>query len=354
LVPSRARKLIIGFLKYGVSLGILAYLVWDAQRDATFARLVAEPKHWGLLTAACGLCTFAAMLTIVRWYILVRALDIPFDPRDAFRLWFLGYLFNFISFGAVGGDVIKAFLLAKEQPNHRAESVATVLVDRIIGLYALLVLASCAILAFGQLNSSRADVVGICRATLITTIAMTAVLALLMLPAMARWTSVPKILWSEKLAHIVRRMVGALAIYRRRPRALVGSMAYSIVVHVATTLGFYLIARGLPGASPTLSEHLVIVPITLSTGVLPLPGGIGALEGALDFLYQAMSANPVPQNQGLLVALVYRVITIVIALVGLVFYLMHRRELSDALHDAEAEEAAAEQELEQTQRVAMS
>ncbi|HWA96947.1 MAG TPA: lysylphosphatidylglycerol synthase transmembrane domain-containing protein [Pirellulales bacterium] len=343
----RIRKLGIGLLQYGVSLSILAYLVWDAQRDETFSRLIDEPKHWGLLGAAFALCMFSSLLTIVRWYVLVRALDIPFDPRNAFRLWFLGYLFNFISFGAVGGDVIKAFLLAREQPNHRAEAVATVLIDRVIGLYALLLLASCSIIGFGAFASPQSQVRVICQATLLVTLLMTAGLTVLMLPVVARWTDVPKVLWSEKLAHVVRRMVGALAIYRRRPMALVQALLYSFAVHIATTIGIYLIALGLPGASPTFAEHLVIVPMTLATGVLPLPGGLGAFEGALDFLYQAVSAGQtVAPRQGLLVALVFRVITIVIALVGVVFYIMNRRELAEALARAESEEAAAEEELE--------
>ena len=48
--------------------------------------------------------------------------------------------------GVVGGDLLKAWLLAREQHGHRAESLASVIVDRLIGLYVLLVVASVAIL----------------------------------------------------------------------------------------------------------------------------------------------------------------------------------------------------------------
>ena len=76
-------------------------------------------------------------MTFVRWYLLVRALQLQFRLVDAFRLGFLGYLFNFVVVGSVGGDLFKAIFIAREQPGRRAEAVATVLVDRIVGVYAL-------------------------------------------------------------------------------------------------------------------------------------------------------------------------------------------------------------------------
>ncbi len=58
----------------------------------------------------------AVSLTFVRWYLLVRALGLHFRLLDAFRLGFLGYLFNFVSVGSVGGDLFKAIFIAREQP----------------------------------------------------------------------------------------------------------------------------------------------------------------------------------------------------------------------------------------------
>ena len=65
-------------------------------------------------------------------------LHLPFRLRDAFRLGFLAFLLNFVSVGAVGGDLFKAFFIARDQPGRRTEAVATVVVDRLVGFYALL------------------------------------------------------------------------------------------------------------------------------------------------------------------------------------------------------------------------
>gem|GEM_PF-3826882 len=107
----------------------------------------------------------------------------------------------------------------------------------------------------------------------------------------------------------------------------------SLGTHTLFTLTIYAIACGLPGEHPSLIQHFVIVPISSSAAATPLPlGALGAFEYVLDFLYKAVSDN----SQGLLVALGYRLLTVVIAMVGACFYLTSRREVSAVLHEAEA------------------
>src|SRR5262249_13835966 len=76
------------------------------------------------------------LLTFVRWYVLVRAQGLPFKLSDALRLGMAGFFFNSFLPGAVGGDILKAMFLAREQ-SRRAVAVATVVMDRVIGLWAL-------------------------------------------------------------------------------------------------------------------------------------------------------------------------------------------------------------------------
>ena len=143
------KKILIALIKYSISFAILGYLFYAASSDESFTELRESPKNWSLLCAAFLLMLVGVTSTIVRWHMLVRAIDLPFSVRDAFRLGFLGYLFTFLTLGVVGGDLLKAVFLARKQPGRRAEAVATVVVDRVIGLYALFVVATIAFLTFG-------------------------------------------------------------------------------------------------------------------------------------------------------------------------------------------------------------
>ena len=148
----RLKKVLISLLKYGLSLGIVGYLIYDAVSDDTFAQVRDQPKHWPF-SSGLDIVLAATCLTFVRWYYLVRALDLPFRMADAFRLGFLGFLLNFVSLGSVGGDLFKAVFIAREQHGKRAEAVATVVIDRVIGLYVLFVVASVAALVTGLVAS---------------------------------------------------------------------------------------------------------------------------------------------------------------------------------------------------------
>lgn len=338
------KKTIFTLAKFGVSAGIIAYLVYDAQRDKTFSNLASQPKDWGLLAIAALACLVAVMLTFVRWYVLVRALDLPFSMKDAFRLGFLGYLLNFVSLGSVGGDLFKAVFVAREQPGRRAEAVATVVLDRVIGLYMLFVLATAAILATNQLNSSVEQIAVICKGTLVCTALGAAGIAVLLIPGVTQGTFSAFLQRLPRFGPLFGKLLGAIRIYRRRPGMLALSCALSVAVHSLSTLGIWLVAKGLPGEAPTLADHFVIVPLSMVTGVLPLPvNGLGAFEAVVAFLYQRIPVGlEVAEGRGLVVALGYRAITILIAMVGVCYYLASRREVAQMLKEAEREQAEEE------------
>jgi uncharacterized membrane protein YbhN (UPF0104 family) len=74
----------------------------------------------------------------------------------------------------------------------------------------------------------------------------------------------------------------------------------------------------------------------MATGVLPLPmAGLGAFEYVMDFYYQNVTSVATPVGFGLMVAFGYRVVTVAIAVIGVLFYLASRREVSEVLNEAE-------------------
>ena len=61
---------------------------------------------------------------------------------------------------------------------------------------------------------------------------------------------------------------------------------------------------------------------------------MGPFEVVLDFLYGRFGLP----HQGLIVALGYRIISVVIAFVGVCYYLGSRQEVAAVMHDEEAQE----------------
>ncbi|HEY6564421.1 MAG TPA: lysylphosphatidylglycerol synthase transmembrane domain-containing protein, partial [Pirellulaceae bacterium] len=134
-------RLIIQVL--GITL-VLACLGWQFTRlDASsFQRIRNGTVEWRYLAIGLSIFLVGVVVTFVRWYVLAQALSIELPLGSAIGLGFLGYLLQFVSLGTVGGDVFKAFLVAKDQPGRRSEVIASVVVDRLSGFLSLLLIAA--------------------------------------------------------------------------------------------------------------------------------------------------------------------------------------------------------------------
>lgn len=335
------KKALVTFSKVAVSLAIVAYLIWNSTRgdgnSNAFANLLTQPKNWSFFVAAWAVGTVAVVLTFVRWWYLVRAIDIPCRLRDALRIGFWGYLFNLAPLGIVGGDMVKAMMLAHEQTRHRGKSVASVLVDRVTGLYLLFALASVAIFATGFWSIPTPEIHFICQATIILTVVGTLGIAVIFVPAVLDGTLVRVLSRLPQIGHALGGLFDAVRMYRDKPKVLIVSSMMSVGVHCLFAASIYLIARGLMVDQISLGSHLVIVPLSNATGVLPLLAG--PFEFVLEFLYTHVplpAGAAVAVGQGLVIALCYRLITVLIAAAGAPYYFGNRAEVRDAMHDNES------------------
>lgn len=112
--PEPAWKKTLKFLlKFGVSAGILTYIVCTRDIKWQDFKLV---KPWCIVAAFFAIYTQLS-LTAVRWFTLLRAAGVKCSFREAFSLQMQGMFFSqFLPGGSVGGDVVKAGILATRTP----------------------------------------------------------------------------------------------------------------------------------------------------------------------------------------------------------------------------------------------
>jgi uncharacterized membrane protein YbhN (UPF0104 family) len=336
------KKKLVLIVKLTLSLSILAYVVIRAEEEdpALFANFLQRPKNWPMLLLAWASCMLAVLITLVRWYYLVRAIGLPFRLSDALRLGFLGYMFNLVSLGSVGGDLFKGVFIAREHPQHKAAAISTLIVDRMVGLLALLIVGAIAVSVVDL--PTDPDILVLRNASLIGTAVCAAVMGIMLLPGFSSGPLAEFFSGLPRVGPTFAQLFGAMRMYRRRPDVLIGTTVMSLGSHGLYIVGIYFLAIGLAsGQTASLAQHCVIVPLGWIAGALPLPlSSFGVFEGAIDYLYVHVAG--IVRGEGLLVALGYRVITIVIASVGMVFYLRSRREVAEVWQDAEREQESIE------------
>ena len=321
----------LGFIKWVVALGIVGYLGY--QNRGQFKRLYAEPIHWQFLIAAFVLCGSSIILTFYRWYLLVVALDFPFKFSDALRLGFLGYLFNYVAPGAVGGDAVKGGLMAREQKSRRTVAVATILLDRILGLMGLLIVGAGATLLVVDRIDHRNEIVAVLWGGSIVGLAGLVVML---------HSATPNSWWMKllikipKAGPIIADIADGISLYQTRRLIVILTVMLSVVGHFGIISSFYCCARAVAttAETPSYVTHLLLIPLAEIVGVIvPLPGGVGALEAAVQKSYELAGANA---GIGLLAVSAYRVTTILIAAIGAVYYFASKRQIQELLAEGHA------------------
>jgi len=331
------------WLKWPVALLLLAYLFYSNRHD--LARLAAGPISWFYLVVAFVLCTGAMMLTFYRWYLLVWAQDFPFTLRDALRLGYIGYLWGYVAPGSAGGDVVKAVMIAHEQKSRKGVAAATVLLDRILGVLALFMVGALATF-FQDQRLLHNGVIRFCVALLWTGSAGGVVGLIVMLhPAFPRSRILRRLVRLPKVGRLIGGLVNAVLLYQQRRAVLVVTVLISLVGHFATLSSFYYCALAINAgnAAPNYWTQLLLIPIAeLFAFIVPVPGGIGVLEGGVGKCYglanEALGVVGVTAAQavgaGVAAALANRMATIIIVAIGAGYYMTARSEIGQALTES--------------------
>jgi hypothetical protein len=346
-------KQIWEWLKWPVGLGLMVALGWMNREGLgqLFGRspegwpIVIVPIQWSYLAASVVLCTACCLLTFVRWYLLVWAQEFPFRFRDAVRLGFIGQFYSYFAPGIVGGDIVKAFIVAQGQTSRRAVAVATVLLDRVLGLLSLFILgAIMTLFATGLPEGSRANlIVGLLWGGALS--GLTGI-GVMLIPGVTRWRIVQSVTRLPVVGKTLGELIHGVGLYQSRPMVLVGSVLLGLVSHGALISGFYFGARSVAPWTPDLGQHFVFMPIaeTFATLVL-LPGSMGGLEGAAQYFYDVFSQGEVSskeaQSAGFIGAIIFRLVQLGISCVGYGYYLASRKEISAAIDANETPRAAA-------------
>src|SRR5262249_52542838 len=81
------------------------------------------------------------LLGVTRWRMVLRVHGLDLSFGRATEISFVAHFFNSFLLGSTGGDLLKAYYAARESHHKKTEAVVTVLVDRLLGLFAMLFFA---------------------------------------------------------------------------------------------------------------------------------------------------------------------------------------------------------------------
>lgn len=260
-----------------VSLLLLAWFLSGVDRHELLRVLVHAHGAWvGVSIASVGVTyTFRAW----RW----QALLPPISFRHSFRITVMGFTATNLLPGRLG-EILRPYLIARVEPVSMAAGLATVVIERLLDLAAIMLL-------FGVFLATTPVTVG---AEVKTAGVLASVVAVLSLGALVFFAGHPETLkrWAEAAtgrlpvrmrgaaSHFAHKLVDGLRVMRD-PRALVRAAFWSLLLWLSIAVTIWSSALALNLTLRFADTFLILMYLVVGVAV-PVPSGVGSYH----FMYQ--------------------------------------------------------------------
>jgi uncharacterized membrane protein YbhN (UPF0104 family) len=229
------------------------------------------------------------LLGVLRWRRVLAVQGLPLSLGRALEISFVAHFFNSFLLGSTGGDLMKAYYAARETRHKKPEAVMTVFVDRLIGLWAMLLFAGIMMVPNLDLLRDQDRV----RTLACVILAMRAGCTLLL--TLGFWGGVSRG-WSGARAWMKRlpkgdwleRSLDACRQFGRAPWFVFQTLGISMLLNAMCVFQLVLLSWGLDlNLSPW--ALCLIVPMIICISAVPItPSGLGVREN----LFVLMLATP--------------------------------------------------------------
>jgi uncharacterized protein (TIRG00374 family) len=311
---TRPRISVSALVRLAIAAALVGYLlrrsnpqdVWHALAHATTAPL--------LIAVALVLLDRAVMA--YRWFVLLGPLESQQLPPFAtiLRIFFVSTFVGTFLPASVGGDVVRAYSLS----NHgvsKADSMASVFVDRMLGVLSVLLMALVGITLARELAADRAVLLalavtaGACLVTAVLIFSNTADAMAEKVFARLPWA------WARR---VLASLFTSIRRYAAHHRALSHVLIGSIGVQVLRVVQAYYLGMAL-GITQPLITYFAFIPLILLIMFLPITAnGIGTSQAAFVWLFHKVGTS---SAEAFALSVLFVALGIVGNIPGAIFYI---------------------------------
>jgi uncharacterized protein (TIRG00374 family) len=336
---SHFKRYSLSLIKFVMVGGIIYWLFMSGKLDMSkVIEFFADPLVVGW--AVLNFIIAAVLLGAFRWYCLLRAAGSNLGYWKVLYIHWIGFFFNIVMPGAVGGDLVKAiYVIRNGQKISKTKVMMTVLLDRILGMSGLFLLGAVMV----AIDLRQVIEIPELRPLLLMLVGLIGGVILLFIFVMA---PAPKIMTQSRLfSSIVHtkllspavRIVEALRQYRDSPAALFGGVGISMFIQFMALTYCWYITRQLSVENVDFTRFSTIFPIGILVTAVPLaPGGIGVGHIAFEKLFMMAELK-----RGADMFNIYLLGNLCLSMTGIIPYLFYRREsIGELVETVQREEEA--------------
>ena len=284
-----------------------------------------------LITVSVVILLLLATLLIAsyKWWILLKNINYDIPYSMSYFLYTTGLFFNIFMPGSAGGDLVKGVYLFKfVKISQRTNALSTIIIDRLIGLHALLFLTFFSLIYLWEISFSIVEI-KIMLSIIIFLIFLIPILIFLLInysENLIKFTSKFHGKIQIKINEIISKLLISSQLYKGKIPILLYCYILSLINHFIQITCFFIIAIILFGDIIFLKDILASSSLSLVINIIPLtPGGIGLGEGAFNFLLLNISQYEEDLAYGSIFFITYRVLFTIVSLTGAYSFVMLKK-----------------------------
>jgi len=293
-------------------------LGWTEGPGALWRTLTSVQPGWFALSLA--LMGLTLLLGVIRWRMVLRVQGLDLPLTRAMEISFVAHFFNSFLLGSTGGDLMKAYYAARETHHKKTEAATTVFVDRLVGLWAMLLFAGVMMVPNAHLFLAGDRVTKLAALVILGMLgACSIIMVLAFRGGVSRHWSGARA-WLRRLpkGEHLERSLDSCRLFGRERFFLPRTLGLSMLLNLVCVVQWQVVGWGLGLAIPTRTM-MVVVPVVICIAALPhTPSGLGVREN----LFVHMLGDPALATRGLSLSLLAYAGSLIWSLVGGVVYLV--------------------------------
>jgi uncharacterized protein (TIRG00374 family) len=259
-----------------------------------------------------------------RWRVLVKSQGIPAKVWSSFKLTLIGQFFNFAMPGGVGGDVIKAYYFTREFPGTKVVAATSVLMDRVLGLYAMIFLAlAVMIYDFGHV-SQVPTLMTLFYFIIALFVVFTVALSLIFSSKVYKTQILKRVINKLPLAEKFMKIYESLHLYGNSIPRIAQVIGISLIAQSTAILFLYMVGVVSGYTDIPAKTYFLVAPLGFMATAIPIsPAGVGVGQAAFYFLFNIYTGHSSEVGPTTITA--FQVCSFVVSLSGAFFYMRYKR-----------------------------
>lgn len=306
-------------LRISLSLFLLALLLWLSKKN--FAKIWQLLRQVNISKFSLAFLLYIISNIFIAWRlkIVLSAQKIFLNIKELFSLTFIGYFFTNLMPTSVGGDLVKAYFIAKENKSKVA-SYTSVFVDRILGLFSLVFIAGIALLV------TRRDIQ---HSFIFWTVGLLFLLCIIFIlfvnnrnlfKRFGDYLGILRLLRFLKVDAQIKKAYDSISAYKNQKKRLFQALIVSLVAQFILFSAVFILSSSLSVYIP-FGKVLLLMPIIFVICMLPVTmNGLGLREWSFVLFFSPYAG----EAAALSFSLLFLAMFLLSSLIGGINYLFRR------------------------------